>query len=53
VLAIYAQENGQGMMFPAESIESAPTDPQPAKPTEPSPPDDPPPRKGPVLRVVK
>lgn len=42
VLAIYAHENGQGMMFPAESGESsAPGEPEP------------PPRKGPQLRVVK
>jgi len=42
VLAIYAQENGQGMMFPAE--ETPPDAPPP-------PPDDPPAR--PRLRVVK
>lgn len=53
VLAIYAQENGQGMMFPAEPVEGAPTGQQPAEPAEPAPPDDPPPRKGPVLRIVK
>ena len=55
VLAIYAQENGQGMMFPAENP-SSPTEastpgdvagaPVPA-PTEPGP------KKGPHLRVVK
>ena len=45
VMAIYAQENGQGMMFPAEG---APTSP----PTEPEP-EKPPPKKGPQLRVVK
>lgn len=43
VLAIYAQENGQGMMFPAEP--AAPT-PPPAEPPEPV-------RGGPRLRVVK
>ena len=45
VMAIYAQETGQGMMFPAEG---APTSP----PTEPEP-EKPPPKKGPQLRVVK
>lgn len=55
VLAIYAQENGQGMMFPAENP-SSPTEaatpgdvanaPAPT-PTEPGP------KKGPHLRVVK
>ena len=43
VLAIYAQENGQGMMFPADG---APPAPEPEKPTTPQ-------RKGPQLRVVK
>ena len=52
VLAIYAQENGQGMMFPPEAApavepvadaEAAREDPEPGKP----------PRKGPQLRVVK
>ena len=42
VLAIYAQENGQGMMFPAEP--TAP--PPPAEPPEPA-------RGGPRLRLVK
>jgi stringent starvation protein B len=42
VLAIYAQENGQGMMFPAEP--AAP--PPPAEPPEPA-------RGSPRLRVVK
>ena len=42
VLAIYAQENGQGMMFPAEGQSSPPpTTPESAV------------RKGPHLRVVK
>ncbi len=44
VLAIYAQENGQGMMFQSED---APGDPPPAAP----PPDEPP--KRPHLRVIK
>lgn len=44
VLAIYAQENGQGMMFPAED---APSEPPPAAPA----PDEPP--KRPHLRVIK
>ena len=43
VLAIYAHENGQGMMFPAEGAASP----------EPDEPEPPPPRKGPQLRVVK
>ena len=42
VLAIYAQENGQGMMFPAEPVAPPP----PAEPPEPA-------RGGPRLRVVK
>ena len=41
VLAIYAQENGQGMMFPAEGQAPPPTTPESAV------------RKGPHLRVVK
>ena len=44
VLAIYAQENGQGMMFQAED---APAEPPPAPP----PPEEPP--KRPRLRVIK
>ena len=47
VLAIYAQENSQGMMFPADAEPMA---------NEPGPPkDEPPPpkRKGPQLKVVK
>jgi stringent starvation protein B len=57
VLALYAQENGQGMMFPAEG-EGGDT-----PPTDPSPPDGPAPvaddagdkprRSAPHLRVVK
>ncbi len=41
ILAIYAQENGQGMMFPAEHSPTPPT-PEPLAS-----------RKGPHLRVVK
>lgn len=48
VLAIYAQENGQGMMFPVETRDGqAPPPPEP--PSEPEKPA----RKGPALRVVK
>lgn len=47
VLAIYAQENGQGMMFPVEARDEAAAVPEP--PSEP----DKPVRKGPALRVVK
>ena len=47
VLAIYAQENGQGMMFPVEARDESAPPPEP--PTEP----DKPVRKGPALRVVK
>jgi len=52
VLAIYAQENGQGMMFPAENPPPA----QPAAPGEAAAgpaPTEPGPKKGPHLRVVK
>lgn len=45
VLAIYAQENGQGMMFPAETAEGATVTDSPDQPE--------PPKKGPTLRVVK
>ena len=48
VLAIYAQENGQGMMLPVESQDDA-TPPPPEPPIEP----DKPVRKGPGLRIVK
>jgi len=41
ILAIYAQENGQGMMFPAEGQTTPPSAPDSA------------PKKGPHLRVVK
>lgn len=44
VLAIYAQENGQGMMFPAEA---APPTPPPAPEPEA------PPKKGGHLRIIK
>jgi stringent starvation protein B len=58
VLAIYAQENGQGMMFPAEAVDdaeqgTAALPPEKAPDPEQDPPPEPPPRKGPVLRVVK
>ncbi len=47
VLAIYAQENGQGMMFPVEAEGDAPTPPEtPVEPEKPA-------RKGPGLRIVK
>ena len=45
VLAIYAQENGQGMMFPAETAEGGTVTESPDQPE--------PPKKGPTLRVVK
>jgi stringent starvation protein B len=56
VLAVYAQENGQGMMFPPESAATAPVpDAAGADAASPSvaaaPPA--PQRKGPTLRVVK
>jgi stringent starvation protein B len=53
VLAIYAHENGQGMMFPAEPVDSSMPSAESPKAPEPEPPTDPPPRKGPVLRIVK
>lgn len=49
VLAVYAQENGQGMMFPPEAQASAPA----PTPSGSSPEPDKPQRKGPQLRVVK
>ncbi|HEU4671258.1 MAG TPA: ClpXP protease specificity-enhancing factor [Dyella sp.] len=55
VLALYAQENGQGMMFPAEDPDAEPP-PSPPDGGEPSPepsPDDDKPRRGGHLRVVK
>lgn len=48
VLAIYAHENGQGMMFPPEPADQA-SDPA----ADPPAPDAPAKRKGPSLRVVK
>ncbi|MFT3793036.1 MAG: ClpXP protease specificity-enhancing factor [Rudaea sp.] len=56
VLAIYAQENGQGMMFPAEN--SSPTTIPPAAAADAaakttSAPTEPAPKKGPHLRLVK
>ena len=47
VLAVYAKENGQGMMFGEEEDGTTPTD--PASPTDNSPPK----AKKPALRVVK
>ena len=48
VMAIYAQENGQGMMFPAEAPNGdAGSEPPPGDPSGPKP------AKGPKLRVVK
>lgn len=66
VLAIYAQENGQGMMFPAETAEDA-TGEDPAAaavtpnltlatanaPLDDEPPQPPPERSRPSLRIVK
>lgn len=68
VQAIYAQENGQGMMFPEEQDDSAPAQSAPravpsnredadAQAAEPPPPaqpgDEPPPKGPPKLRVIK
>lgn len=55
VRAIYARETGQGMVFseqdPGGGADTTDTQPPPA-PNDPSP-DEPPPRSGPHLRVVK
>lgn len=51
VLAIYAQENGQGMMFPAEN--QPPTQPPTSTDAESAASAEPAPKKGPHLRVVK
>lgn len=51
VLAIYAQENGQGMMFPAEN--PSPTPPPAPVDAAGSAPAEPASKKGPHLRVVK
>lgn len=54
VLALYAQENGQGMMFPADDGETTPA--TAAEPDDAPPPDDggdKPKRGAPHLRVVK
>lgn len=48
VLAIYAHENGQGMMFPPEPADEAAD-----SATDPAAPDAKPKHKGPSLRVVK
>ncbi|MGC1549702.1 MAG: ClpXP protease specificity-enhancing factor [Rhodanobacter sp.] len=56
VLALYAQENGQGMMFPADESGDTPTTP-PSDDVPPTPPADPagdkPRRSGSHLRVIK
>ena len=56
VLALYAQENGQGMMFPADEDGDEPPSDTPPAPPEPEPPSsdgDKPKRGGSHLRVVK
>lgn len=54
VLALYAQENGQGMMFPAEEGDPPPApDSDPPKPSGDSGEPGDKPRRGPHLRVVK
>ena len=60
VLALYAQENGQGMMFPAEEEGGEPPTDNPPSPPAPEPPNDgggtggdKPKRSGSHLRVVK
>jgi stringent starvation protein B len=60
VLALYAQENGQGMMFPAEEEGGEPPTDNPPSPPAPEPPSDgggtggdKPKRSGSHLRVVK
>ena len=46
VLALYAQENGRGMVFDQEEVDEPPPSPEPDKTVEP-------PKKRPSLRVVK
>jgi len=55
VLALYAQENGQGMMFPAEGngSDTPPPDDTPPPPPTDQPEDEKPRRGGAHLRVVK
>jgi len=56
VLALYAQENGQGMMFPAEDGDGESPPPTDGGDTPPGPdagPDDDKPKRGSHLRVVK
>lgn len=54
VLALYAQENGQGMMFPSEEGDTPPPAPDPDEPAPPPSGDAPDkPRRSPHLRVVK
>lgn len=53
VLALYAQENGQGMMFPAEGGDETPP-PAPVAPDDPHSGEGEPPKRGaPHLRIVK
>jgi len=47
VLAVYARETGQGVSFPSERGEEGAAEP------DKTPPDGAPPRKGPVLKIVK
>jgi len=56
VLALYAQENGQGMMFPAEEADGSPPSPPDGGEAAPAPDstdDDDKPRRGGHLRIVK
>lgn len=46
VLALYAQENGRGMVFDQDEVDEPPPSPEPEAPVEPS-------KKRPSLRVVK
>lgn len=46
VLALYAQENGRGMVFDQDEVDEPPPSPEPETPVEP-------PKKRPSLRVVK
>lgn len=52
VLALYAQENGQGMMFPADEG-GEPSPPSGGEPSDEGAPDEKPRRGAPHLRVVK
>ena len=46
VMALYAQENGRGMVFDQEEADEPPPSPEPETPVDP-------PKKRPALRVVK